>query len=70
MKAKGFYPEDLIPCEICKIKAINIHHINFKGMGGKKKNIDDAENLIALCDFHHRLAHSNKHEFLKLITLI
>ena len=61
MKAHGFTEGDFIPCEICGGQAADIHHIEHKGMGGKKPNIDDAENLIALCRPHHESAHKEGH---------
>lgn len=39
---------DFIPCEICKSQAIDIHHIEARGMGGSKEK-DTIENLMALC---------------------
>ena len=39
---------DFISCEVCGQKAVDIHHISAKGMGGSKKK-DVIENLMALC---------------------
>tara|TARA_R110002012_G_scaffold13629_1_gene57916 strand:- start:14860 stop:15114 length:255 start_codon:yes stop_codon:yes gene_type:complete len=39
---------DFIPCEICKRKAVDIHHIDSRGMGGSKKK-DTIKNLMAVC---------------------
>lgn len=50
-----FYPGqmwDYIPCEICSKKAVDIHHIESRGMGGSKK-ADTPENLMALCRSCH-----------------
>ena len=44
----GYDESDFIPCEICKSKAVDIHHIECKGMGGSKLK-DNIENLMALC---------------------
>jgi hypothetical protein len=41
-----------IPCEICSQRAIDIHHIRARGMGGSKKK-DDITNLMALCRTCH-----------------
>jgi hypothetical protein len=38
---------DFIPCEICSDKAVDIHHIEARGMGGSEKNF--IGNLMALC---------------------
>ena len=39
---------DFIPCEVCGTTAVDIHHINCRGMGGSKEK-DDIINLMALC---------------------
>lgn len=43
-----FCESDYIPCEICKRQAVDIHHINARGMGGSK-SADKIENLMAVC---------------------
>lgn len=44
----GYSIEDFIPCESCSSKAVDIHHIEARGMGGNK-NADNINNLMALC---------------------
>ena len=44
----GYGIEDFIPCESCGAKAVDIHYIEARGMGGDKK-ADDIKNLMALC---------------------
>ena len=44
----GYGIDDYIPCTVCSKNASDIHHINFKGIGGSK-NKDNIENLITLC---------------------
>ena len=45
----GIDEEDpFIACEICGQRAVDIHHIEARGMGGSKKK-DRIENLMALC---------------------
>ena len=44
----GYGIEDFIPCESCGAKAVDIHHIEARGMGGDKK-ADNIDNLMALC---------------------
>lgn len=44
----GYDESDFIPCEICQAKAVDIHHIDAKGMGGRK-SMDVIENLMAVC---------------------
>ena len=62
LKAFGYGEQDLIPCECCKfyhkdeIRAVDIHHINPKGMGGTKGK-DVILNLVALCRLCHDKAH-------------
>ena len=51
--------EDFIPCEVCGSKAVDIHHLEAKGMGGSKTK-DYIENLAALCREHHVKCHANK----------
>lgn len=43
-----FSTADWIPCEVCGSTAVDIHHINARGMGGSKTK-DVIENLMALC---------------------
>lgn len=52
MTANGFSEGDFIPCEVCGKEAVDIHHIQFRGMGGNTE-MDNAENLIALCRSDH-----------------
>ena len=51
--------DDFISCEVCGAKAVDIHHIEPKGMGGSK-NKDFIANLIALCRSCHTRCHSDK----------
>ena len=48
MEFFGFDISDFIPCEICGIKATDIHHIECRGMGGSETK-DNIENLQAVC---------------------
>ena len=48
----GYSIADFVPCEICEGKAVDIHHIEARGMGGTKKP-DVIENLMALCRHCH-----------------
>ena len=40
--------EDFVPCEVCTGRAVDIHHIEARGMGSSK-NKDSISNLMALC---------------------
>ncbi len=67
---------DFIGCKICK-KQAELHHINIKGMGGRKTfltngkeyDIDNPINLIPLCREHHSQAHAGKWTKEELIDL-
>ena len=49
---------DFIECYVCGAKAVDIHHIEQKGMGGSSSK-DYIENLIPLCRKCHENAHAN-----------
>ena len=63
----GYGEQDFIPCSICGVKAVDLHHIKYKSRGGK----DNIENLIALCRKHHDMAHNEKlsEEYLRYMHL-
>jgi hypothetical protein len=44
--------DDFIPCEVCGGRAVDIHHILRRGMGGSKEK-DNIENLMAVCRSCH-----------------
>jgi 5-methylcytosine-specific restriction endonuclease McrA len=49
----GYTDTDFICCEVCNRRAVDIHHIETRGMGGSKL-MDTPENLMALCrECHH-----------------
>jgi len=50
----GYGIDDVIPCEICKSRSVDIHHVKYKSRGGQ----DDIGNLMALCRKHHNQAHN------------
>tara|TARA_R110000823_G_scaffold160891_7_gene292425 strand:+ start:229 stop:486 length:258 start_codon:yes stop_codon:yes gene_type:complete len=53
LQGMGFDQTDFIPCEVCESQAVDIHHIEARGMGGSKTR-DTLENLMALCrGCHH-----------------
>jgi 5-methylcytosine-specific restriction endonuclease McrA len=52
IKHFGYGLEDFIPCEVCGQRAVDIHHIDCRGMGGNKK-VDTIQNLMALCRYCH-----------------
>ena len=48
----GYDTTDWIPCEICGNQAVDIHHIEPRGMGGSKTK-DVIDNLMGLCRACH-----------------
>jgi len=50
--------QDMIPCEICGARAVDIHYITGRGKGK-----DVIENLIALCREHHNVAHKINNKY-------
>ena len=48
LQGMGYDTTDFIPCEVCGSQAVDIHHIEARGMGGTKM-ADTLENLMALC---------------------
>lgn len=64
----GYDTGDFIPCEISGERAVDIHHIQARGMGGSKKS-DEIENLMALTrDLHTELGDKKQYiEGLKVI---
>lgn len=68
LAANGFDQGDFIPCENCKAPAVDIHHIEARGMGGSKTK-DFSANLIALCRACHIRAHAEKEFNLMLKSL-
>jgi hypothetical protein len=53
----GYGLDDFIPCEVkgCTRKAVDVHHIDNRGMGGSDL-LDYIENLAGLCREHHNQA--------------
>jgi len=58
---------DFIPCEVCGNKAVDIHHIECRGMGGSHK--DTIENLQALCRDCH-IKYGDKKQFKQFLIKI
>lgn len=61
----GIGDQDIVLCECCYQKAVDIHHIDNKGMGGSKEK-DYIENLMALCRRCHNAAHDEEISMEKL----
>ena len=59
-KAFGYDTNSWIACEVCGATAVDIHHIESRGMGGSK-TADTIENLMALCRECHVEFGDKKH---------
>ncbi len=51
----GYGEQDYIPCALCGGRAVDLHHIDPKGIGGSAGK-DVIENIIPVCRYHHGLA--------------
>tara|TARA_R110002096_G_scaffold301389_4_gene496296 strand:+ start:1050 stop:1331 length:282 start_codon:yes stop_codon:yes gene_type:complete len=65
LKYFGYTDTDYIPCEVCTKPAVDIHHIEARGMGGSKK-ADTIENLQAVCRECH-LMYGDKTTYIELL---
>ena len=57
----GYDISDFIPCEVCGKTAVDIHHIEARGIGGSK-DADSIDNLMALCREDH-LKYGDKKQY-------
>jgi 5-methylcytosine-specific restriction endonuclease McrA len=62
----GYDTADFVPCEMCGGKAVDIHHIKARGMGGSESK-DTIENLMALCRADHD-KYGDKEHYRDLLT--
>ena len=61
MKYHDYDISDWIACENCETTAVDIHHIDARGIGGDPRgHKNQIENLIALCRSCHIKAETNK----------
>lgn len=58
----GYVGDEFIPCEVCGRKAVDIHHLDCRGMGGSKTK-DKIENLMAVCRDCH-VKYGDKKEYM------
>ena len=64
----GYDESDFIPCEVCGSKAVDINHIDCRGMGGSKTK-DVITNLQALCrPCHIKYGDKKQHRDFLIIT--
>jgi 5-methylcytosine-specific restriction endonuclease McrA len=61
----GYFGDEFVPCEMCGKRAVDIHHIDARGMGGSNK--DRIENLMALCRKCH-IHYGDKKQFKSLLN--
>lgn len=63
----GIDDPNILRCEVCGMRADDIHHIEFRSSFGKKtKHLqDNINNLIALCRHDHDRAHFKKEPYLE-----
>ena len=55
----GYVEQDFIPCEVCGNMAVDVHHLDARGMGGSKTK-DYIENLCGLCRKCHTKCERDK----------
>jgi 5-methylcytosine-specific restriction endonuclease McrA len=70
LQGMGYKTTDFVPCEVCEAQAVDVHHIEARGMGGNKK-ADVIENLMGLCrECHIKYGDKKQYkDFLKEIHL-
>ena len=64
----GYDTTDYVPCETCGATAVDIHHIECRGMGGSNAK-DTIENLMALCRACH-IRYGDKKEYIEYLKLV
>ena len=65
LNAFGYTDTDYISCEVCCKPAVDIHHIEARGMGGSKE-ADTIENLQALCRQCH-IKYGDKKQYKQML---
>lgn len=62
----GIDPGDFVPCEVCGGPAVDIHHIEARGMGGNPtRERNNPTNLMALCRHDHLRAELQAQPYLR-----
>jgi 5-methylcytosine-specific restriction endonuclease McrA len=64
----GYDETSWIPCEMCGQTAVDINHIDARGMGGSKLK-DNIENLMAMCrKCHMDLGDKKEHKVMMKVV--
>jgi 5-methylcytosine-specific restriction endonuclease McrA len=61
----GYTGHEFIACEVCGQRAVDIHHIHARGMGGSKTK-DTIENLMAVCRKCHEF-YGDKKQYINFL---
>jgi hypothetical protein len=64
----GYGIDSVILCEVCGARAVDLHHIFRRGMGGSKE-ADTIENIMALCREHH-IEYGDKKQYIEYLKEI
>lgn len=64
----GYAGDEFVCCEVCSRRAVDIHHIHARGMGGTKAE-ERIENLMAVCRECH-IKYGDKKEFIDFLEEI
>ena len=61
----GYTGQEYIACEVCGARAVDIHHIFARGMGGAKE-ADRIDNLMAVCRSCH-VKYGDKKQYVEFL---
>ena len=61
----GYGIDDKINCEVCGAIAVDVHHLDCRGMGGSKEK-DKIENLMAVCRQCH-IEYGDKKQYMDFL---
>jgi len=61
----GYTIDDVICCEVCGRKSVDIHHISARGMGGSQE-ADRIENLMAV-DRECHIKYGDKKQYIEFL---
>ena len=54
-------------CAMCGNPNVALHHIKYGRLYGTRKSLTYYGNLIPLCEYHHRLVHTNKDKYMPML---